>query len=599
MSRLELPENMTARESLEVLTVEQLKWLIDLTDAPSKTRKADLVQELNRVLTRRESLKDLYNKLPDLAKFAVQEATHDPHGTWRIGRFAAKYGDVPELFDDPNAYYLRKPSLLRLFFPAGEAIPTDTRALLVAFVPKPPPLTLVATADIPTAVQRELVDYAGKVTRGKAMGVRVRERTGPALNEVQSVLRLVDAGEVRVSDKTRKPTAGSVRALAAALEGGDFYPADGGKAAGVADLTIRGHAWPTLLMTAKLVEGTGVLKLTAAGRAALSAPPHETLRKLFDRWHRSTLEEYARVSNRLTGLTAVGPRREVVLRALLSCPVGQWVQIAEVFRLIRATEDHFAVVRATPSYYDEYEEEMYGEEQWYVFQGRYVAAVLFEYAATLGLIDVAYALPREMPGADLETDDRDWGTRYNGLLYVRLTELGAWLLGDRPTFTPPLPPEPERLLRVLPNLDVVAPNALPPAADVLFLNRVAEQKSPAVWHLDKARVFAAVEKGFRVPELRPFLLARSLGDLPSTATVFLDDVEQKAEQLTDLGDARVIVCADPNVALLLSSERKIRKLCWLAGDRHIVFRAADEAAVRKAIRDAGYALPPPATGAAE
>ncbi len=31
----------------------------------------------------------------------------------------------------------------------------------------------------------------------------------------------------------------------------------------------------------------------------------------------------------------------------------------------------------------------------------------------------------------------------------------------------------------------------------------------------------------------------------------------------------------------------------LAGERHLMFRAADEAAVRRALRELGYVLPPP------
>jgi len=36
----------------------------------------------------------------------------------------------------------------------------------------------------------------------------------------------------------------------------------------------------------------------------------------------------------------------------------------------------------------------------------------------------------------------------------------------------------------------------------------------------------------------------------------------------------------------------VRKLCQLAADRYLVFRAADEVAVRRALRELGYVLPP-------
>jgi hypothetical protein len=45
--------------------------------------------------------------------------------------------------------------------------------------------------------------------------------------------------------------------------------------------------------------------------------------------------------------------------------------------------------------------------------------------------------------------------------------------------------------------------------------------------------------------------------------------------------------------ILLVNDRRLRDLCWIAGERHLVFRAADEPAVRRALRELGYALPPP------
>jgi hypothetical protein len=73
--------------------------------------------------------------------------------------------------------------------------------------------------------------------------------------------------------------------------------------------------------------------------------------------------------------------------------------------------------------------------------------VLFEYAATLGVVDVAYAGPRgarddhrDLPGADA----RDCLSRYDGLAAIRVNELGAAILHD-PAALPALGlPEPRR-----------------------------------------------------------------------------------------------------------------------------------------------------------
>jgi hypothetical protein len=86
-----------------------------------------------------------------------------------------------------------------------------------------------------------------------------------------------------------------------------------------------------------------------------------------------------------------------------------------------------------------------GWKAWNVLEGRYALCVLFEYAATLGVVDVAYTDPQ---GA--RDDYRDlWGahmydrlSRYDGLVAVRVNELGAAILhepGALPALGLPVP----------------------------------------------------------------------------------------------------------------------------------------------------------------
>ena len=126
----------------------------------------------------------------------------------------------------------------------------------------------------------------------------------------------------------------------------------------------------------------------------------------------------------------------------------------------------------------------------------------------------------------------------------------------------------------------------------MLLDRFAERTSEAVWHLSKDKVLAAVEQGLSVRELREFLSARNQGPLPQTAEVFLDDLQDKAGQLEDLGTARLIGCNNAILAHTLAKDRRLRPLCRLAGERHLVFEAGDEAAVRRSLKELGHVLPP-------
>ena len=66
-------------------------------------------------------------------------------------------------------------------------------------------------------------------------------------------------------------------------------------------------------------------------------------------------------------------------------------------------------------------------------------AFLFEYAATLGLIDLAYPYPSDARDDHTDfwgADDLDALSRYDGLQYFRLNNLGAWCLGHTQDHTP-------------------------------------------------------------------------------------------------------------------------------------------------------------------
>jgi hypothetical protein len=616
MSYLDELEPVTIREAFSRLTVDDLKPLAAMVgQGQLPTRKGELVDLLARGLEDGKKVRDMYDGLDEVAQKAVQEAAHDPEGVLHGPSFRAKYGRTPDFGGSGGRYTRdRQPTTLRLFFPQRAALPVDLRKMLLTFVPEPPPLTVNACDDLPSRIRRGRVgpgSYRRKPDdEDQEVELRVRQTARAALHDVKAVLRLIDAGEVKVGEKTRRPSQGAMKAINGVLAEGDFYgdedPSED-EWDPSSDLRMQPFAWPMLLQAAGLAEAAGTrLQLTAAGRKATARPAHEVIRQVWGKWQKTTLvDELSRVNvikgqqAKGRGLTAVAPRRQAVVEVLEECPAQKWIAVDELFRLIKVLAEDFQVTHEPRKLYiadQEYGSLGYDSASaWETLQGRYALAFLFEYAATLGLLDVAYLPPQ---GARRDFGDR-WGTdelsclsRYDGLMYLRINALGAWCLGLAEGYEPEAVPI-EVLLKVLPNRDVVAFDRPLGAADVLFLERFAERKSEAVWHLEPGKILEAVEKGMTVQELREFLAARSQPPLPQTVEVFLDDLASKSGQLEDLGAARLISCRDANVAQLLAHDRKLRNLCQLAGERHLVFRAADETTVRRALRELGYVMSPP------
>lgn len=618
-TRTQTEEAFTAREAFEKLTLDDLRPLAGLVSTDPPKRKSELAPLLAKVMTDPGRVRDLYAGLDPSAQRAVRVAAFDRAGRLDREKFRAWFGEEPR-FDtsDPNRasweyrYEERRkiePLPLRLFFPRFDHLPTDTREILRGFVP-PPEAFAVPTRDAPpeTHTLHEHVWHDRKRERHeREEPVRVRETASAAEADLRSVLRLIEAGKVRVTDKKLVPTEAARQAVAGVLTGGDFYApedADESKYDPSFDVGIRSFAWPVLVQAGGLAEKSGdALKLTAAGKKALAAPPPEVLRKLWAAWLKTrAFDEFARVEaikgqGRARTSAAAG-RRAVLVEGLAASPIGRWFAVEDFFRLLRATGRQFIVAHEVHELY--IAEHYYGnlgysdEHAWEQLQGRFALAFLFEYAATLGVVDVAYLPPQ---GVRHDFHGR-WGadefsclSRYDGLLHLRVNPLGAWLLGVADEYRPAAPTRSE-VLRVLANLDVVAARDLP-ASDRLVLERFADPASEGVWKLSAAKVRGVIEQGGSVGELEQFLASRTTGELPGTVATFLTDLRAKAGRLADAGAARLIRCADEHVAAELAADRQLKGKCLRAGDRFVVVREADLDAVRKAVRRLGYVWPIP------
>ena len=614
MARVVAPWPLTLSDALSLLNVDVLRHLVDRleTPKPRPTRKADMIRVIGGRLTG-DSLRRLWERLGELQKSAVSEVLHGPEHKFSQEQFEAKYGVLPadlgseaprgavplRLFLYPEDRYVSRPRI----------IPVDLAERLRAFVPPPAEATLAVRDELPEAVEqrrRGYVPEGEKPTFDRVALVR-RDMEHSALRDLPTVMRLVAHGRVAVSATTRRPSAAGMQRIAEALDGGDFYDPSVKKERRWEQVIgpIRAFAWPMLLQAAKLAEPKGSkLALTKAGHAALAKPPEVTLRRLWERWLRNTLlDEFNRIDDikgqqRGKGrhaMTAAVNRRPAIAEALRECPVGRWVHFDEFSRFMRASSLTFEVTRDPWRLYivdAQYGSLGYaGYHDWSIVQGRYLLCLLFEYAATLGLIDVAHVDPN---GARSDfwpmwgTDELVYLSRYDGLQYFRLTPLGAYCLGLAETWESSLPAA-RTSLTVFPDRRLHA-SASPSPDERLVLETWASLESDDVWRLDRDRTLAAVEGGHAVDELREFLEARDDQPLPETVEGFLRDVERRGRALKSRGTAVLFECADEVVAGRLAADDRTAKLCLRAGERNLVVRTTLEDAFRKAVRALGYGI---------
>ena len=610
----EPPRYATLNQALQNSTADWLKRIAaPLSDEKPPTRKADVIAFIERQLAG-DKLRAIWQRLDKTQQAAVAEAVHGSEPIYRADQFAAKYGELPD-WGIREKYWsgIKKPSLLGVFF-FDNIMPQDIRDRLAVFVPKPPKTELRTVDEPPETVAQSFhvwtagSNHASIITEDIPLTRFDTEHA--AMQDLQAVLQLIDTGKLAVSDKTRLPGKAAIKTISALLFNGDFYdnsPPPSQHLPCKDEIgPIRAFAWPLLVQAGGLAALNGkTLALTNAGRKALGEPPEKVLCALWNKWQKTTLlDELSRIDcikgqggKGKRGLTAVKGRRQAIQTALKSCEPERWIAVNDFFRYMIASGIEFEITRnlwtlyiADPNYGNLGDA---GVNDWIILQARYVLCLLFEYAATLGLIDVAFILPHSARNDYVDlwgADNLDFLSRYDGLLYFRLTPLGAYCLGLRDSYQPSMPVTRARL-RVLPNLDVVvAGRALSPA-DELLLNSFMRRKSDAVWHLDRDSLLAAVENGRDLTILRDFLAASSDDLLPGNVEQFLDDIAQRTRQLQDKGMARLIECADPALAALLANDSRTKRYCLLAGERHLAVFADDETRFRSALRKLGYSLP--------
>jgi hypothetical protein len=588
--------SLLLKDALAHLTVPDLKDLASHLPGEKPTRKDELVDHIATRLLGAD-VQAIWSGLDEMQRLAVAECMHHPCGEYSAELFRAKYGSEPAFVlkgVKSHGYSGNRKSALGLFVhyvheDRCNLVPSDLRDRLRGFVPPPPAVTL--------GHHEALAEEEGQTQR---LGER------EALQEVLVMLRTIEQTRIQVSEKTALPSTAGLQALTRKLVGGDFYPWVEKQHKWDQEIgPIRAFAWPMLLQAGGLVTRTGNrLSLTPTGIKALSAPPADVLRGLWRKWLKTTLlDEFSRV-DAIKGqggkgriMTAVAPRREAITEALRLCPAGRWVAVDEFSRFMRATNVVFEVAHDPWSLYvysRDYGSLGYdGYGGWNILQERYILALLLEYAATLGIVDVAFRDPEGARG-DFRgmwgTDELRFLSRYDGLCAFRLTPLGAYVLGLEADYQPAAVAG-TATLSVLPSLRInVTGGELGPEESLLLENWAAPLQ-PGSWQLDRERSLAAIEKGHDIGELTRLLEGRDDMPLPEMVESFIKKCAHDGKALRLRGSAFLVECRDPQTADAIAGHQETSSLCLAAGPKMLVVRSEHLEKFRERVRLLGFGMP--------
>jgi len=513
-------------------------------------------------------------------------------------RLIAKYGAAPPFYKkDKNSSCWDGGEMLplKLFFyekrynQGKMVIAKDVAYQLRQFVKKP------------DALRVKMLDKPVEET-----GLIVAETQYEAVHSVTALLRLAEQGKLKISEKTGIVTKAVSKEVLKQLCISDFYTDEIAFPTGKYDQVIgnmKPIGWLRMLEVSGLFKMAGTKsKLTPSGIKMLNKPAHTVILHIWKKWlTNSKYDEFNRVEeikgqNRKGHMSAKPPRRKSILEALSGCSVGQWVDIQTFSKYMLGAGYDFVVSMEEYKLYlcdPEYGHLGYsGYGGWDTVEYRYILAFMFEYAATLGLVDVAYVEPsnalndfRDQWGAD----DLVWLSRYDGLRAFRITDLGAYCLGLCDTFQ--VADNTKGLsLSVLPNLTIEVISGQLQPQHKLLLDTWAKQETEKIWRLDSLKSRDAIERGQDKRVLLEFLEKCDEQFLPDTVLGFLRNSELDAKALKRMGGMELFNCRDSKTCDLISKHKNTMKYCIKCGDTQLVVFSDKLDKFRKEIRVMGLGI---------
>ncbi|MEX1117412.1 MAG: hypothetical protein WEB60_01330 [Terrimicrobiaceae bacterium] len=433
--------------------------------------------------------------------------------------------------------------------------------------------------------------------------VRLFESEAKAFLELGRVLRLVQSGKIKVTEKTSRPTDASVRGINPVLMQPDFdlSPPKNARGYNYEDQAgaVRAHAWGVLIQQCGWAKAKkDILVLTPAGTSWVLEPSariyKEGVETFFDD---EAFDELHRV-NHIRGQTgktrrwisSPGERRDAIASAMSKMPIGEWISFDETFRFLLAEQGVIKVGGSDGLYIcDAHYGHIYDEVD---LSKQFTRAVLMESFATLGLVDIAYGSPHGIWPEFAESygsESHDFLGRYDGLAAIRLTPLGAFCFGHADSYTPPTT-QMEPSLRVLANHEITA-LTLPDPATISSLEMFAIRQSDAVWRLDQETILRTVEAGIPWATLHKMLRTSTKGDIPANIEKWFDDLEAKSRRCLLASEAVLLEWEDESDAVTLANSSGTAPLCFHAGGRRLVIPRKNLATFTREARKRGHLLP--------
>lgn len=558
----------------------RFKFLPFTCSAPN--RKADMIRKLHTTLTSVENIKLIWSCLTEVQKLFLQEAVHNHHGYIDPFIFKEKYQlTAPSTKGDRYSHLGEKKEqlLAPFFYPeyrygSPVRIPDDLLKSLKPLIPHPPAFTI----DIASFSDEDIILF---------------ESSQHTESELNTLINAIKDKSLTVSPKTGMPSKALLKKLSNQLN--ELYSEEFETSLG----NIKSFGWVQILKSASWIkESNGQLNVNVK-TATPQQKNSDTIKQLFWDWQQNhQFDEFSRI-NAIKGQKGKGKeyfttpesRRKACTETLKACPVGEWVSFTDFMRLM-AAEGHYYLITEDSSFLyigHAHYGRIYQEES---LTNVYTRCLMMEYFTTLGMIDIAYLDPNAASDEyfnNIGHFDLDYLSIYDGLQYLRLTQLGAHILGLTESYSEAPSAETPILLLSKLRIQYLQP---PTSSERVFLINYADEVSGDTWQLSKDKLLSHIEHGGDLDELQAFINVRDEQPyLPVEIEILFKTLEKNKQAVKSEGRVLLLKCDSEATAKNIASAPQINKWCQRVGRDQLIIPENKESQFRSLIHELSYAMP--------
>lgn len=557
---------------------------------PNEVRRDEAIFYLIQRLQSKAALRELWEHLSPITQKTLSFTVHNTDGVYKPELVRLRYGEAPPA---PQTYWSGYiPTELDLFLDENQKVLPELFPILRVVAPKPEKWEIPAHAEPPQRYQ----------------SIGFERSPGPeiGLQDMTAVLALIGQKKILVNDRML-PTFESIQLIMDNLAAGDLLkedsikdPYDAIKPVGLTRFLVGSGL-------ASLGPRSGYntqLILSPIGWEWLIGPSSDLLLDAMESWVGSNYyDEIDRIDHLRNAAkpgekrTPPKERRDSIIETLSWSPQKTWLSVNDFFVALKLWQHDFEVDPELNAIDDANGRKMSIEElkdPWRAVQGAYTLVILFEILGSIGALDLAYTEPQHAPPF-LEAPTESWQrppqpfSRYDGLTYFRINDLGAYLLGHSRRYSIPQVCT-GRFLVIDEDLSLQpsAKKMLPYQRQILPL--LGTEKENGRFYLDKVAWLQAQQTENTLEEREKLLLARHDGPLSPLIEDWLEQVKADSTALRKGRSMITIQVKRPEVRNAILEDPELRRYCRLLDDRTLLIPGTRERAFLRKVMQLGYGM---------